>query len=1187
MGSGVHSPKIAKRPMKRSCFWLPRLVAVFQAAAAFLLTGISALAQAHIELDNFNDNAKSGWTDFTFIPGVGLPTETDGQFRFELPKAVLDQVKSGLFSAATKSSQDFELKEGRTVEFRVDLVRGGLKDSFAVLSFIPKSSGDPSKLEGYSLAKSTTDTLLVKGIEKYPIAAGGVKNENVTLVLSLTVKNGAVIMAGKVLDKDSSNRVLWESTFTDTPAEDAYMAGKDLPNPKPFIGPGNFVLYLFADYDRNAVEDPYQVVYDNAQVTIFDTINLDDFDDNSKSEWTDFTFVPGFGLPVESGGQFRFELPKAVLDQVKGGLFSASTKSSREFELKEGTRTEFRVNLVQGGLKDSFAVLSFIPKTSGDPSKLEGYSLAKSTTDTLLVKGIEKYPVAAGGVKNENVTLSLAMEVKNGSVHLEGKVFDRDENNKVLWSAKFSDTPAEDVFVAGKDLPNTAPFLGAGNFVLYLFADYDRNAVEDPYQVTYDNAVVIAPPPPANAPPIITEIQPAEFGNFLPSSSSVAFKVSDDQVIDEAKVSITLNGTVFNKANGLTLTGSGNTRSVSLATLEANKNYVATLSAEDTAGARTSRTIYFDTFTSQSPTIELEDYNFSGGQFINSPLPTPEGGGSTDTSYNDRSGLVGIDFVDNQTLPRAQDAPWRTQDPIRMQRTRDNQRSRFLDAGGPEFEVFDYDVGDIAAGDWMNYTRNFPAGSYEVYLRQAVVNMASGESVLEMVTGDHTQTQQTVKPLGSFLGALTGFKYRNFPLTDAAGNTVVVRLSGETTLRLRQVTTDIEDGGRLQTYLIFVPVADSGLQRAIVSSTIPRDGEVVESISPVIEATLQNRDTSVKLDSIKLILNGTPMTPVVSATLDGATVKLSLPSLPPAGVPQQVQLSFQDNLGVEIASKWSFSLRYLTLEPSWRVAAGPARGMTVRMVQAPMGSNLENSLQRAESQLAPDSPLEKAADVTATFQVINFNKRSPSDEGIFPGDVLPPGLDAETNGDADYALEVMTFLELKKGPVRFGIRSDDGYKIAAGKHPVVATTPALSFEASGTADRTFDLIVPADGVYPFRNAFFERAGASYFEWYVVDLTSGERVLVNDPDRTESIKAFTTGTLLISNRLLESTSLVGAYSPMNSAVFEQVATVSSPGKISIPKPEGIRFYRLDLSATSRINTAKMEGDRLVLTYSLVP
>ena len=140
-------------------------------------------------LDDFNDNTKTGWTDFTFIPGFGLPVEQAGQFHFDQPPA-----NQAIFSASQKTSELFELKEGRTIEFRVDLVESAGEDAYAVLAFIPNTGGNnPGTLGGYGLAKDPTDVLITKGIQKYFVADDGVtaelKNDNVTLVLRLAAKN--------------------------------------------------------------------------------------------------------------------------------------------------------------------------------------------------------------------------------------------------------------------------------------------------------------------------------------------------------------------------------------------------------------------------------------------------------------------------------------------------------------------------------------------------------------------------------------------------------------------------------------------------------------------------------------------------------------------------------------------------------------------------------------------------------------------------------------------------------------------------------------------------------------------------------------------------------------------------------------------------------------------------------------
>ena len=353
---------------------MPSKQSLFRRISGWIRSGVAIATVASLSLsvqakviDNFDDNTKTSWTDFTFVPGFGLPTEAGGQLQFAQPPA-----GQSIFSASQKTSERFDLKEGRSIEYRVDVIKGGAKDSFAILAFIP-TANSPGTLGGYGLAKSTTDILITKGINQYFAAVDGpaanLKQDNVTLVLNLTVKNGSVIVKAKVLDKDANNAVLWEKTVIDSAAADVLVAGKDDPA-APYITSGYFTLYLYQDFDKGAPESPYQAIYDNAEAFVTDEAVLDNFDDNTKTSWTDFTFMPGFGLPTEAGGQFQFAQPPAGQS-----IFSASQKTSRVFTLAEGERLSFSADVVQGGAKDSFAILAFIP-TANSPGTLGGYGLA-------------------------------------------------------------------------------------------------------------------------------------------------------------------------------------------------------------------------------------------------------------------------------------------------------------------------------------------------------------------------------------------------------------------------------------------------------------------------------------------------------------------------------------------------------------------------------------------------------------------------------------------------------------------------------------------------------------------------------------------------------------------------------------------------------------------------------------------
>ncbi len=758
----------------------------FLAATFGLLT---ASVQAKV-LDNFDDNVKTGWTDFTFIPGFGSPVEANGQFKFNLPPA-----GQSIFAASTKTTDTFTLQEGRTIEFSVDLVTGNGADSFAVLSFIPKSAA-VSELAGYSLAKSTTDLLLTKGINKYFYNQNNpVKNDNVTLVLSLTVKNGTVFINGKVLDKDNNNAVIFEQSAVDTPDADVLAEGSDSPQ-APYLGEGNFVLFCYED--NGTTQASYEVTYDNARTYVCDEVVVDNFDDNVKTQWQDFTFSPGFGAPVETGGQFRFNLPPAGQS-----IFAASTKTSPVFELTEGTRLQFKVDLVSTNGNDAFAVMGFIP-ANAQVSQLAGYTIAKSASDILLTKGINKYfynENPAPPVKNDNVTLVLTLTMQDGSVIVNGKVLDKDNSDAVIFDYTAIDTPGGDVLADGTDSP-AAPYSGTGNFVLFCYED--NGTTQTSYEATFDNAMACAPPVVGNTAPLITEIQPEAFRNFLPpATTQVSFKASDDKPLPDAGLSITLNGTVYTTASGLVVSGPANERTVSIGGLTSNVHYIAVLRATDADGATRTETIPFDTFATDSLVIEAEDFNFDGGSFWDNPVVIPEGSGPAANAYAGQSGFNFIDY--NETRGDFQDVPYRPQDPVRMAHSLDFQRAKFAAAGGIAANVYDYDAGDFQPDEWMNYTRTFPSGTYDVFLRQAIGNMPSYASVLEKVTGDRAEPGQTTTTLGTFRGTQTGFRYGNTPLTDPAGqNRISLRLSGVETLRLRQVDAVPGDASVLQNYLVLI-----------------------------------------------------------------------------------------------------------------------------------------------------------------------------------------------------------------------------------------------------------------------------------------------------------------------------------------------------------------------------------------------
>src|SRR4030095_6356809 len=230
------------------------------------------------------------------------------------------------------------------------------------------------------------------------------------------------------------------------------------------------------------------------------------------------------------------------------------------------------------------------------------------------------------------------------------------------------------------------------------------------------------PPASGNEPPVIGDILPPVASNFLPAASIISFRATDDNPLADEAFSITLDGTAYRSTNGLTLAGAGNSRTASLAgKLTSNVSYTALLTVVDASGVTTEQTLRFDTFVPSNLAIEVEDYNLQAGRYIDNPVPVAEGSPPSDTTYSNQEGVRDIDYSETRTGPNGDDTKYRTVDPIRMARSLHKGRQKFIDAGGTAAGVYDYDAGDLVAGEWTQYTRTIPAGSYEVYLREQVV----------------------------------------------------------------------------------------------------------------------------------------------------------------------------------------------------------------------------------------------------------------------------------------------------------------------------------------------------------------------------------------------------------------------------------------------------------------------------------
>jgi hypothetical protein len=210
--------------------------------------------------------------------------------------------------------------------------------------------------------------------------------------------------------------------------------------------------------------------------------------------------------------------------------------------------------------------------------------------------------------------------------------------------------------------------------------------------------------------------------------------------------------------------------------------YTAVLTVKDNNNLGATTTVNFDTMSADGYTWEVEDYDYDSGQFFDNP------------QVNFYLGAAGTDGIDCLDTGNGGSGMYRNN----MTATEvcgDLVRPQYASPGN-----LDYDVGYTAANEWLNYTRTFPTGKFNVYLRAARGNAGTATMGLQQVTGGWGTSNQITASLGSFNIPTTGSwqSYGWVALRDGNGSPVAVTLGGTNTLRLT------EGGGNLN-FLLLAP----------------------------------------------------------------------------------------------------------------------------------------------------------------------------------------------------------------------------------------------------------------------------------------------------------------------------------------------------------------------------------------------
>ena len=210
-----------------------------------------------------------------------------------------------------------------------------------------------------------------------------------------------------------------------------------------------------------------------------------------------------------------------------------------------------------------------------------------------------------------------------------------------------------------------------------------------------------------------------------------------------------------------------------------------------------------------------------------------------------------------------------------------------------------------------------------------------------------------------------------------------------------------------------------------------------------------------------------------------------------------------------------------------------APGFRVRVVQANrLSGTLASTMARAESQLAgtlmdpaTGSPFlnealpgENLDGSHVEESTINYNQSEGAGAGNFAPDRGIPGIPGTGGHTDNIALEATAFLELPAGTNRFGVNSDDGFRLTIGVagNPFDRTARQVGvFDAGrGSEDSIFDFYVERAGLYPARLVWFEGSEGANVEWFSVHAATGEKILINDRAKAGAVYAYREGAAIL-------------------------------------------------------------------------
>ena len=359
----------------------------------------------------------------------------------------------------------------------------------------------------------------------------------------------------------------------------------------------------------------------------------------------------------------------------------------------------------------------------------------------------------------------------------------------------------------------------------------------------------------------INNISPDDTKALFNTTNTISFGInSPSAAVNASGIQLILNGVDLSSHLVVSGGGTGNV-TARYTNLLADTIYIGQINVTNVSGANVSAPVRFDTFSPNYFTWEAEDFDFNNGHFIDNPVIST----NSPNSYYNQVGVSNVDeYVPNYSA--TQPHLWRTNDQVATDLANDAPRAAFAAAGIP-----DYLVGYFNPLNWVNYTKTFPAGTYNLYGRLANGNGGLASCALAQVISGQGTTSQTTTQLGVFQFSARGWNSFDFiPLSDVWGNPLVVKLNGQATLR---VTSGPLGGGVNMNFFMLAP----GTNTPPAIANIYPDGSQPFQNTNLLTFTVSSAVSTVSTNNIQVTLNGTSVSSQLTFTGSATNWQVGLP----------------------------------------------------------------------------------------------------------------------------------------------------------------------------------------------------------------------------------------------------------------------------------------------------------------------